>query len=189
MLGLTVIAGGAWYDLERTIIDNTSATGRETAEADYTAAFVSPELSLQSRLAFVSLKAAARYAALFVGDHEEDGSSSDLSVDARTIHMAGMSGTLAIPYAVNEALALEPYVGLEGRYASSPDVAAEAVAFGQSVSLDLDGDETVGRLFAGAAADYQAKDAALSLRLNLRGTLDSDGTKAAVASLDGELRF
>ncbi len=189
MLGLTVIAGGAWYDSERTIIDNTSATGRETAEADYTAAFVSPELSLQSRLAFVSLKAAARYAALFVGDYEEDGSSSDLSVDARTIHMAGMSGTLAIPYAVNEALALEPYVGLEGRYASSPDVAAEAVALGQSVSLDADGDKTVGRLFAGAAADYQAKDAALSLRLNLRGTLDSDGTKAAVASLDGELRF
>jgi hypothetical protein len=189
VVGLTLLAGGAWYDSDRTILDNTSATGRETASADYTAAFVSPELSLSTALSVANLRIAGRYAGLFVGDYEEEGSSSDLAVDARTIHIAGVGATLGVPHAVSAALAVEPYVGLEGRYASSDDVAVEAVSFGQSISLDADGDKTVGRLYAGAGADYASEDGALSVRLSLRGTLDSDGTRAAEASLGGELRF
>ena len=158
ILGLTVLAGGAWYQSERTIIDNTSTTGSETAEADYSAGFVSPELSLKTSLGAAELRLAGRYAALFVGDYEEDGSSSDLSVGKRTVHLAGIGATVALPYRVNDRLTIEPYVGVEGRYASSKEMVGEVASLGQSVTLDADGDKKVGRVIAGANATYRSKN-------------------------------
>ena len=189
ILGLTVLAGGAWYQSERTIIDNTSASGSETAEADYSAGFVSPELSLKTSLGAAELRLAGRYAALFVGDYEEEGSSSDLSVDKRTVHLAGVGATLALPYRVNDRLTIEPYVGVEGRYASSKEMVGEVASLGQSVTLDADGDKKVGRVIAGANATYRSKNSKFAWKLSLKGTLDSDGTKAVVASFGGELSF
>ena len=189
ILGLTVLAGGARYHSDRTIVDNTSATGKETAEADYDAAFVAPELSLKTSLGPVNLRLAGRYAALLVGDYEEEGSSSNLSVDDRTVHLAAVGATLSLPHRVNDRLTVEPFVGVEGRYASSNEIEAEVGTLGQSLSLDANGEKKVGRLIAGATAQYRAKNSNLTWKLSLKGTLQSDGTLAAVASFGGELRF
>lgn len=84
---------------------------------------------------------------------------------------------------------VEPYVGVEGRYASSGEVVGEVASLGQSVTLDGVGDKKVGRVIAGANATYRSKNSKLAWKLSLKGTLDTDGTTAVVASFGGELSF
>ena len=94
-----------------------------------------------------------------------------------------------MPHRVNDRLTVDPFVGVEGRYASSNEIEAEVGSLGQSLSLDANGEKKVGRLIAGATAQYRAKNSNLTWKLSLKGTLQSDGTLAAVASFGGELRF
>ena len=188
ILGLTVLAGGAWYQSERTIIDNTSASGSETAEADYSAGFVSPELSLKTSLGAAELRLAGRYAALFVATTRRGSPLTSRSASAPFISRASPR-QFALPYRVNDRLTIEPYVGVEGRYASSEEMVGEVASLGQSVTLDANGDKKVGRVIAGANATYRSKNSKFAWKLALKGTLDSDGTKAVVALIGGELSF
>ena len=65
----------------------------------------------------------------------------------------------------------------------------EVASLGQSVTLDGVGDKKVGRVIAGANATYRSKNSKFAWKLSLKGTLDTDGTTAVVASFGGELSF
>jgi Autotransporter beta-domain len=192
VLTAALLLGWQQNDSIRRIASNAAVSGVEMAEATYDGVFVVPEVAYERRTgAFVS-SLSARYAALFLDDFEEHGSSADLSVDSRSIHLAGADLRLSLPSNVplpQGALLLEPQVGLKGRLLLG-DGAISAQLLG--VSIDdhhVDQEEAVVSLYAAAAAAFRSEDGRMALRFTGDAAVATDGSVVLSAGLGGDLAF
>lgn len=153
---LSFVAGTLDERSSRLVANNTVLGGIETARADFNGTFVSPALTLGTRLP-VSMgtlmpSVRLRYAGLFVGDYTETGSAADLSVARRDVHLFEVRGQLALamPQVTTPTQAWQTTLraGIEGIAQSSGDVSATLL--GQDISFASGADKTAVRGFAGA---------------------------------------
>lgn len=153
---LSFVAGTLDERSSRSVANNLVLGGLETARADFNGTFVSPALTLGTRLP-VSMgtlmpSVRLRYAGLFVGDYTETGSDADLSVARRDVHLFEVRGQLALamPQVTTPTQAWQTTLraGIEGIAQSSGDVSATLL--GQDISFASGAEKTAVRGFAGA---------------------------------------
>ncbi len=153
---LSFIAGALYERSSRQVANNLVLGGIETARADFNGTFISPALTLGTRLpvAMGTLMPSVRlrYAGLFVGDYTETGSAADLAVARRDVHLFEVRGqlALALPQVTTPTQAWQTTLraGLDGIAQSSGDVSATLL--GQDISFASGEKKTAVRGFAGA---------------------------------------
>ncbi len=150
------------YDQQRFMNDNTVAGGVDTARADYYGFFVSPEVTVSSSLAVTDWMAVKpsltlRYAGLFLDSYTEKGSSANLTVQDRDVHVISARAQVAVPVHMNTdaygTLITEIRVGADGRATVSEDN-VRATLLGQNLNFTAGGDDEALTGFAGAAFAY-----------------------------------
>ncbi|WP_296744464.1 autotransporter domain-containing protein [Mesorhizobium sp.] len=153
---LSFIAGVLDERSSRRVANNLVLGGIETARADFNGTFVSPAITLGTRLP-VSMgtlmpSVRLRYAGLFLGDYTETGSDADLAVARRNVHLFEARGqlALALPQVTTPTQAWQTSlrVGIDGIFQSSGDVSATLL--GQDISFASGAEKAAVRGFAGA---------------------------------------
>lgn len=153
---LSFVAGVLDERSRRRVADNLVLDGVETARADFDGTFISPALTLGTRLPVAlgtlmpSLR--LRYAGLFLGGYTEEGSDADLTVARRDVHVFDMRGQLALAMPTlttpTQAWQTTLRVGVDGIVQSGGEVSA--MLLGQDISFASGGQKTALRGFAGA---------------------------------------
>jgi uncharacterized protein with beta-barrel porin domain len=179
---LAVAAGWSSFESEREVENNLAPGGFDTAEGTYNGWFVSPHIKITQPLGPVEASGSLRYAGLFLDGFAETGSSDDLTIEARELHLVVARAALTAPVrhwngetGARARIALTG--GVEGRVQfGDRDIAGTLL--GQDVVFE-EGDEdgTVG-LFGGVSANH----------LTAGGTLLYVETEAMVED-DGSTRF
>ena len=153
---LSFTAGVLEERSSRRVANNLVLGGIETARADFNGTFISPALTLGTRLP-VSLgtlmpSVRLRYAGLFLGGYTEEGSDADLTVARRNVHVFDVRGQLALvmPTVTTPTQAWQTTlrIGLDGIAQTGGDVSATLL--GQDISFASGGQKTALRGFAGA---------------------------------------
>lgn len=153
---LSFTAGVLEERSSRRVANNLVLGGIETARADFNGTFISPALTLGTRLP-VSLgtlipSVRLRYAGLFLGGYTEEGSDADLTVERRNVHVFDVRGQLALAMPTvttpTQAWQTTLRIGLDGIAQTGGDVSATLL--GQDISFASGGQKTALRGFAGA---------------------------------------
>ena len=193
-----VTVGLSNHDTRRSIANNQVAGGVETAKSDHDAVFVSPEITVSTAVAgalggAMTLKPSLRlrYAGLFQEGYSETGSSSNLTVDNRDVHILDARTQIAVPMSLKSdehgMLSTELRAGVDARTSLGSD-RVDAVLIGQNISFDPGGEDNVLSAFA-AAAFAMAFTNALSITGSLEGGYGTDDTARATARLGARVDF
>lgn len=172
-----LVGGGSQYDRERQVANNLVANGLETARADYSGWFLSPELTARATLfqgfePFVTL----RYAGLFMDGFTETGTAAPLTMDSQTLHLATARLGVTLPYdwahADGSLTSLSLTGGVEARRQFG-STTQRGVLLGQSIAFEAggDGDDALGG-FVGLDAEHQVS-AATTLYANAEAMLET----------------
>lgn len=172
-----LVGGGSQYDRERQVANNLVANGLETARADYSGWFLSPELTARATLfqgfePFVTL----RYAGLFMDGFTETGTAAPLTMDSQTLHLATARLGVTLPYdwahADGSQTSLRLTGGVEARHQFG-STTQRGVLLGQSIAFEAggDGDDALGG-FVGLDAEHQIS-AATTLYANAEAMLET----------------
>ncbi|MEL6282796.1 MAG: autotransporter domain-containing protein, partial [Pseudomonadota bacterium] len=184
--GLTV--GYSHTDQDRTIADNTAATGLRELSAEYGAVFVMPMIGLSADLdpaedAQLRPSLRLRAAAVFTEGYEEDGGALPLDVDARTTRIYELRAQAARIVNWGEVRGFGPFdgagvtaglrLGADFQHVDGDEVSSTVE--GQALDFTLDEQQAV-RPFIGAdltlaRTDGMALDAGVEL-----GRPDHDST-------------
>ncbi|EEA95120.1 autotransporter outer membrane beta-barrel domain-containing protein [Pseudovibrio sp. JE062] len=151
-----ILSGGySEYDSDRSVANNTVATGTETASADYGSWFILPELTYATELSILQHtllpSVSLRYAGGTIHGFTESGSDGNLSVDDRDIHEFTGRIRLAVRAFESAPLFVEGFVALEGRL-SRGDNTLNGALLGQDIGFDLDGRDEALRGYIGLNA-------------------------------------
>lgn len=150
------VAGVLQERSRRHVANNLVLDGIETARADFNGVFVSPSVTLGTRLPVTAgtliPSVRLRYAGLFFDDYAETGSDGDLAVARRNVNVFEARGQLALALAPvstpSQAWQTTLRAGIDAIAQSSDDVSATLL--GQDVSFSAGGKKFVLRGFAGA---------------------------------------
>ncbi|TPI64576.1 autotransporter domain-containing protein [Mesorhizobium sp. B3-1-7] len=158
------VAGVLQERSRRRVANNLVLDGIETARADFNGVFLSPSVTLGTRLPVSSgtliPSVRLRYAGLFFDDYTETGSNGDLAVARRNVNVFEARGQLALALAPvsmpSQTWQTTLRAGIDAIAQSSDDVSA--TLFGQDISFPAGGKKFVLRGFAGAdvAAEVSA---------------------------------
>lgn len=175
----SVAAGYSAYDSTREVAD---LTGDVSAEADFGAVFVAPEITGATVVPIhekVSLEPSLTlgYAGLFVEDYVETGSTAPASVDARTAHLLRGRAQLAAAVLANRSdlgdVVITPRVALDGHASFGDDVTGALL--GQAVSLQPSDDDDRVQILGGASFSFERAAGGISVFLDAEGGRDFDG--------------
>ena len=157
MLDSSLTVGGLNFDNNRAIANNTVAGGVENAQSDYSGIFFTPQVTLARPLANsfgISIVPSLRlgYTGLFIESYQETGSTSNLSVDDRDLHILHSRAQIAFnlndPSEEDRSWDWGVFAGLDGRISLGDD-SLQATLLGQTVTFDPGGDDEVLKGFAG----------------------------------------
>lgn len=192
-----VTVGLTNYDNFRSIANNQVAGGVEAARSDHDGVFISPEITVSTAAsAFdgaMTLEPSLRlrYAGLFLEAYAETGSSSNLSVDSRDVHILDARAQVAVPMSLRSdehgTLSTELRAGVDARTSLGSD-RVDAVVIGQNLSFDPGGDDTVLGGFA-AAAFAMAFTNSVSVTGAIEGGYGTDDTARATARFGAKVDF
>ena len=149
------VAGALEAQSRRLVANNLVLGGVETARADFNSIFLSPSITLGTRLPVAAgtliPTLRLRYSGLFVGDYAESGSDGDLQVSRRDVNVFEARGqlALALPPVSSQSQTWQTTLraGIDAIAQNSADVSA--VLVGQDISFAAGGKKTVLRGFAG----------------------------------------
>ncbi|MFO1122530.1 MAG: autotransporter domain-containing protein [Hyphomicrobiales bacterium] len=152
---LSVSGGLSRQSSDRTVLNNTVAGGIEYAEASHDGLFLSPSVTLGTRLSLphgtLTPSLRARYAIMALDGYEEEGSTADLTVDDRSVGLAELRGQLAYaagPWNLSGGtMGLAVRGGADLTFSSASDIEAELLA--TSLSFDSGGEATAVRAVLG----------------------------------------
>ncbi|MFT7414247.1 MAG: outer membrane autotransporter protein [Methylophagaceae bacterium] len=177
MLNLTtsLLGGYSDSDNDRVVIDNIN--GYQVARSDVSSTFISPSVTLGA-----AYKAADRvelrpsvsvnYSMAWMDDYKETGTtSSNLTVDDRTVAVLTARAQLAAALQLNDATEFEFRAGVSTRNSNSDDV--DASIGGKAFSYTNAGDENIAGRFAGVNLRIAAQDN-LNLVVDMEFGGDSD---------------
>ncbi|TPI35598.1 autotransporter domain-containing protein [Mesorhizobium sp. B3-1-6] len=158
------VAGVLQERSRRRVANNLVLDGIETARADFNGVFLSPSVTLGTRLPVSSgtliPSVRLRYAGLFFDDYTETGSNGDLAVARRNVNVFEARGQLALALAPvsmpSQTWQTTLRAGIDAIAQSSDDVSATLL--GKDISFPAGGKRFVLRGFAGAdvAAEVSA---------------------------------
>ena len=194
-LDAAVTVGLADYDSDRFVANNTAGGGIQVARAEYDGVFVSPELTVSTSMtmgpATLRPSLRVRYAGLWLDSYSESGSSSNLSVDDREVHILEARAQVSLPMTVasgeNGTLTTEIRTGIDVRTKIGSD-RVDAILVGQQLSFDSGGDDEVLTAFISAAFAMAFADA-LTVSGALEGGYGTDETAHAIARLRATVDF
>lgn len=152
----TFVAGVLKERSRRRVANNLVLGGVETARADFNGVFVSPSITLGTRLPVAAStlipSVRLRYVGLFVEDYAETGSEGDLVVSRRDVNVFEARGQLALALAPvstpSQTWQTTLRAGIDAIAQDSDDLSATLL--GQDISFAAGGRKTVLRGFAGA---------------------------------------
>ncbi len=180
--------------ITRNIADNLSAGGMQTATADTTGWYVSPELTYGYRIPLggnLTLTPAAhlRYVAAGLGAYTETGSSSNLTVGVRTMQdleeRSELKLTQTHAFASTAQLRTSVHAGVLGLQRLG-GTNVSAVLLGQDLTFAAPGQSSVVGIYAGAGFDLRvAARASLFAAMEYSALSDSSSVLAG----KGGLRF
>ena len=164
-LSLAVTAGTWEASQERRIVNNMSVTGFDSALADYSGWFISPELSLGTSWEFglfpVETVVSIRHQGLFLDGYSETGTAGQFSFEDTTSHQ----GTLRAEVAVPLSFELADEGTIFTRFALGAEVTEQfsgekiqGSVLGNSFSLDADNNDTAISVHAAATAQYAVNE-------------------------------
>lgn len=189
-LNLALDAGITHDDSKRIVLNNMVEGGTEQASGNYDGAFVSPSVTLGKDMkglgGTVTPSITARYAGLFLGSYDEQGSAADLSVDSRAVHVFDMRGQVAFAPASREMEngRLDGLLRL-GMEASVSSGEVDAELLGERLNSDAN-EERSARAFIGADAAYQSES---GFRLFIGGEAGYDTDNALTAEAHAGLKL
>ncbi|TKB09552.1 MAG: autotransporter domain-containing protein [Mesorhizobium sp.] len=152
----TFVTGVLQERSRRRVANNLVLGGVETARADFNGIFVSPSVTLGTRLPVAAgmliPSVRLRYVGLFIDDYAEAGSGSDLAVSRRDVNVFEARGQLALALAPvgtrSQTWQTTPRAGIDAIAQNSDDLSATLL--GQDISFATGGRKVVLRGFAGA---------------------------------------
>ncbi|RWB97196.1 autotransporter outer membrane beta-barrel domain-containing protein [Mesorhizobium sp.] len=152
----TFVAGVLQERSRRRVANNLVLGGVETARADFNSIFLSPSVTLGTRLPVAAgtliPSVRLRYVGLFVDDYAETGSDGDLAVSGRDVNVFEARGQLALALAPartpGQTWQTTLRAGIDAIGQNSGDLSATLL--GQDISFAAGGEEAVFRGFAGA---------------------------------------
>lgn len=176
-LGFAVVAGYVDWENTRLVMNNLAPDGVQKARADIDGAFISPEVTFAYRFPFFwrrpVISLTLRYAGLFLGHYQEEGSSMNLTVKNRHIDLITTRLECALPLSFPCCYAcwdFEPYLGTYGRYqVGGRDV--DAVLLGESLSFNQTGPRNLAAFLFGIRAIQSVGQ--LDIFINVEGSYDS----------------
>lgn len=186
-LDMSLTAGLSEFDSDRRVANNLVPGGIEHAEADYDGVFISPSATIGMDVhmdngSMLTPSLRARYAGLFLGSYDENGSSADLSVDSRDVHVFELRGQFAYGLAPiqGESGALDNTlrVGVDG--STSDGGSVDATLLGQSLNFAAGNDGEVARGFVGLDTLYTTNGGS-GFRLGFEAGYDTEETFTAQA--------
>jgi outer membrane autotransporter protein len=151
-LTASVLTGYGDHDNERLVVDNIN--GLEVASSDVSSIFLSPSLTLSaaytaSETVEIRPSATISYSVAWMDDYKEKGTtSSNLTVDDRTLESWNAKLQLASAYKIDDTKELELRVGVNSRH--SNDDSTHASLAGNDFSFSGVGDDSVTGGFVGA---------------------------------------
>lgn len=178
-VGAALALGYVDWSNDRYVMNNLAPGGVETAKASIDGFFVSPELTLARPFgSFFSkpliLSVTLRYAGLFLGDYEEEGSLTNFSVKDREVDLLTTRFEAALPFDqtwTECCRSLEPYVGLLGRYqVGGTHIQGELL--GQSLEFSQWGPNNLVAFLLGFRGIQSI--GCLDVTLNLEGSFDHE---------------
>jgi hypothetical protein len=187
-LDVMASAGHTGNDSRRLVASNLSATGYETATANYNGWFVSPEIAygvvmpLAGRYTLTP-SARLRYLASHFGGYGETGSTQALSVSARTTHNLEQRAELALTYHDGGLRTTWTVGALAAERIGGKTV--DTVLIGAPLSFAMPGDDVAVGLYGGFGFDVQITGAA-SVYAAMQGTVMSDDSRSGL--IQGGLR-
>ena len=154
-LSANILGGVEEYDTQRFING-----GAEVAEADFTNVFISPSVNLQydiplSNTFHLRPSTSLAYTASFFDSYDESGSSSNLSIDSRSVQTLNTRAQLAAAFVFNR-LDLELRVGVDGRFTDADDV--DASFAGNSFQFSSTDDDSVNGAYVGLSVKVAASN-------------------------------
>lgn len=163
------VAGVLQERSRRRVANNLVLDGVETARADFNSVFLSPSVTLGTRLPVSAgtliPSVRLRYIGLFIDDYAETGSDGDLAVARRDVNVFEARGQLALALAPVSAQSqtwqTTLRAGIDAIAQDSDEVSATLL--GQEISFAAGGKKVVLRGFAGADV---AAEVAAGMTLN-----------------------
>ncbi len=189
-VGLAIAGGYTHWENTRYVMNNLAEGGVDSAKANTSAGFISPELTLARAYSCfcvpVALSGTVRYAGLFLDHYAETGSSANLAVQDRDIHLLTARTELGAPVSGCNTVcewALEPYVGAFARFQFGDDV--HAGLLGQTLIFDPGLEDSIGGLLVG----FRATQAfgCMNLYLNVESSFDNENSSRILG--EGGLSF
>ncbi len=158
---LALTGGYSEFDQDRSVANNTAAGGLETATADFSGWFVSPELAVTKPTVLLGHRLegslALRYAGLFLDGYTESGTTAPLTVDDRDVHVGVARLQIAAPsetvYANGSAFRYRLKAGLEARTNFGGET-IDGALLGQNISFNPGGENNSLGGFAGLSAEF-----------------------------------
>lgn len=146
------------FDSQRHIANNALTSGREKASASYHGYYAAPTIKLSKQIDhgtgyFMIPSISLGYAAIYVDDYAEAGSTSNISVGSRLIHK--LSSKAEVAYVVDNVsengtnYRMQSFAGIEGIFGFGDATTATATLFNTSTTFDPGGSQNSVRGFAG----------------------------------------
>jgi len=192
---LAFTAGYSSFDRERRVANNQVIGGIETAKADHHGWFVSPEVRFMRPVAFgaqpLEASLTLRYAGLFLDGFAETGSSGNLTVGSRGIHLGTARAALALPLTKNYSDGAQARwiwtAGIEGRTQFGGDNVSGALA-GQDIAFSAGGRQSTAGLFGSYRAEL-ASPLGHTVYAVAEGIAEQDGSYQLSAKAGFRVRY
>ncbi|MEP3275686.1 MAG: autotransporter domain-containing protein [Stappiaceae bacterium] len=192
---LSLTAGYSDFEQDRSVANNLVAGGLETATADFSGWFVSPELTVTKPTVILGRRLegslALRYAGLFVDGYTESGTTAPLTVDDRNVHIGVARLQLAAPYenifADGSAFRYRLKTGVEARTNFGGET-IDGALLGQNISFNPGGDDNTLGGYVGLSGEYDT-GGGLVLSAGTEGLVDTTGSYQFSGRAGAKFRF
>ncbi|MCY6380981.1 autotransporter outer membrane beta-barrel domain-containing protein [Hoeflea prorocentri] len=189
----SVLGGYTRFNSDRIIANNTIAGGLETAVADYSGYVISPSVTLAHTLTErTEVSIGGYYAGLFIDGYNETGSSTNLTVSSRDIHIAAVrlqARYLAYQQQTNKGhLTVETWAGVDGNFLLGGDAVGVQLA-GTPLSFPATFAKASAIGFAGIGFNHTPSIGNWSVNTSLEGRFGTEGYAEITAAASAFLRF
>ncbi len=179
---VALTAGYSEFEQERSVANNVAAGGLETATADFSGWFVSPELTVTKPAVLMGRRLegslSLRYAGLFLDGYTESGTTAPLTVDDRDVHIGVARLQVAAPYetvfADGSAFRYRVKAGIEARTNFGGET-IDGALLGQNISFNPGGDDDTFGGYAGLSGEYDT-GSGFVLTAGTEGLIDTVGS-------------
>ncbi|WP_419906434.1 autotransporter outer membrane beta-barrel domain-containing protein [Hoeflea sp.] len=190
----SVMGGYSDFSSERMVANNTVAGGLETASADYGGYFISPSITVGRSVGErLELSFGGNYAGLFLDGYTETGSSANMTVASRDVHVAAVRAEaryLAQQHQMDEGMvSVETFAGVDGYFhLGGGDVEASIAGLPvDAFSANFSDAMAVG--FAGIGINHKTDNGKRLVNTSLEGRFGSDAFAEFRANATVAMKF